>query len=166
MDTANTLRHWRTERDADGLAWLTFDKADASTNTLSAAVLDELRAVLAEFAAAPPKGLIIRSGKDNGFIAGADIEELARIRGLDETIALVKRGWDVFNELSRVRYPSVALIRGFCLGGGLELALACTYRVVIDDPSTRLGLPEVLLGIVPGWGGIKRLPRLIGPPPA
>ena len=81
-------------------------------------------------------------------------------------MAIVRRGWDTFERLASVKYPTLALIKGFCLGGGLELALACRYRVVIDEPGTRLGLPEVLLGIVPGWGGIKRLPRLAGAPAA
>src|ERR1035438_6865394 len=76
------------------------------------------------------------------------------------------RGWDVFNQLAAAPYPTLALIRGFCLGGGMELALACRYRVVVDEPGTRLGLPEGMLGIVPGWGGIKRLPRLTGAPAA
>ncbi len=81
-------------------------------------------------------------------------------------MAIVRRGWDTFERLADVKYPTLALIRGFCLGGGLELALACRYRVVVDEPGTRLGLPEVMLGIVPGWGGIKRLPRLVGAPAA
>jgi 3-hydroxyacyl-CoA dehydrogenase/enoyl-CoA hydratase/3-hydroxybutyryl-CoA epimerase len=159
-------QHWKLERDADGIAWLVFDKAGASTNTLSAEALDELRAVLRELSAAPPKGLIIRSGKDNGFIAGADIQEFERVKTVDDALAIVKRGWDTFNELAAVPYPTLALVRGFCLGGGLELALACRYRVVVDDPGTRLGLPEVMLGIVPGWGGMRRLPRLAGAPAA
>ncbi len=81
-------------------------------------------------------------------------------------LALVKRGWDTFERLANAKYPTLALIRGFCLGGGLELALACRYRVVVDEPGTRLGLPEVMLGIVPGWGGMKRLPSLTGAPAA
>ena len=109
---------------------------------------------------------MIRSGKDNGFIAGADIDDFERVKAVDDAIAIVKRGWDVFNQLAAVPYPTLALIRGFCLGGGLELALACRYRVVVDEPGTRLGLPEVMLGIVPGWGGIRRLPRLAGAPAA
>ena len=161
-----TYRHWRLERDGDGLGWLTFDRADASTNTLSAAVMEELRAMLAELAAAPPRGLVIQSGKDNGFIAGADVDEFGQLESVDDATALVRRGWDLFNELAHAPYPTLALIRGFCLGGGLELSLACRYRVVVDEPETRLGLPEVLLGIVPGWGGIKRLPRMIGAPAA
>src|SRR5450631_857194 len=161
-----TYKNWKLDRDPDGIAWLAFDKAGASTNTLSADVFEELRAVLAELAAAPPKGLVIRSGKDNGFIAGADIDGFTQLKTVDDAIALVQRGWDTYNELAAVPYPTLALVRGFCLGGGLELALACRYRVVVDEPGTRLGLPEVMLGIVPGWGGIKRLPRLTGAPAA
>ena len=161
-----TYLHWSIEREADGLAWLVFDKADSSTNTLSIAVMEELRRVLDELAAAPPTALVIRSGKDNGFIAGADIDEFGLLKSVDDATALVKRGWDTFNQLAAAPYPTLALVRGFCLGGGLELALACRYRVVVDEPGTRLGLPEVMLDIVPGWGGIKRLPRLAGAPAA
>src|SRR5205823_11009174 len=125
-----------------------------------------LRVVLTDLAAKRPKGLVIRSGKENGFIAGADIDEFAELKSVDEAVTLVKRGWDTFALLAAARYPTVALVRGFCLGGGLELALACRYRVVVDEPGTRLGLPEVMLGIVPGWGGIRRLPRLAGAPAA
>jgi 3-hydroxyacyl-CoA dehydrogenase / enoyl-CoA hydratase / 3-hydroxybutyryl-CoA epimerase len=159
-------QHWKLDRDADGIAWLSFDKAGTSTNTLSADVFEELRAMLAELATALPKGLVIRSAKENGFIAGADIDGFTQLKTVDDAIALVKRGWDSYNELAAVPYPTLALIRGFCLGGGLELALACRYRVVVDEPGTRLGLPEVMLGIVPGWGGMRRLPRLTGAPAA
>ncbi len=161
-----SYRNWKIERDAEGIAWLTFDKAGTSTNTLSADVFEELHALLAELATAPPKGLVIQSGKENGFIAGADIDGFTQLKTVDDAIALVKRGWDAYNELAAVPYPTLALIRGFCLGGGLELALACRYRVVVDEPGTRLGLPEVMLGIVPGWGGMRRLPRLAGAPAA
>jgi 3-hydroxyacyl-CoA dehydrogenase/enoyl-CoA hydratase/3-hydroxybutyryl-CoA epimerase len=157
---------WTLARDAEGLAWLAFDRADRTTNTLSRAVLDELMHVLDALDADPPKGLVIRSGKANGFIAGADVDEFANIGDAQQAQALVRHGWDVFDRLANVSYPTLALIRGFCLGGGLELALACRYRVVVDEPSTRLGLPEVMLGIVPGWGGIRRLPKLVGAPAA
>src|SRR6266566_2432725 len=160
------LLHWKLERDADGLGWLTLDKHGSTTNTLAAPVLDELRTVLADLAAHPPKGLVIRSGKENGFIAGADIDEFGELKSVDDAVALVKRGWDTFEQLAAAPYPTLALVRGFCLGGGMELALACRYRVVVDEPGTRLGLPEVMLGIVPGWGGMKRLPRLVGAPAA
>jgi 3-hydroxyacyl-CoA dehydrogenase/enoyl-CoA hydratase/3-hydroxybutyryl-CoA epimerase len=160
------MQHWTITREADGLARLVFDKAGATTNTLSAAALVELNGALDELDRDPPKGLIIASGKANGFIAGADIDEFGEVRNDADAIALVKRGWDTFNRLAAVGYPTLALVRGFCLGGGMELALACRYRVVVDDPATRLGLPEVMLGIVPGWGGITRLPRLTGAPAA
>ena len=161
-----TTRNWTLDRDGGGLGWLTFDRADATTNTLSRDVLAEFNAVLDALDADPPKGLVIRSGKENGFIAGADVAEFGDIQDGDVARALVKRGYDTFERLAAVSYPTLALIRGFCLGGGLELALACRYRVVVDEPGTRLGLPEVMLGIVPGWGGIKRLPKLIGAPAA
>jgi 3-hydroxyacyl-CoA dehydrogenase/enoyl-CoA hydratase/3-hydroxybutyryl-CoA epimerase len=160
------MQHWTITREADGLATLTLDRAGTSTNTLSAAVLDELSQVLDELDRDPPKGLIVRSGKDNGFIAGADIEEFGEIATEEGAIALVRRGLDVFDRLAKVSYPTLALIRGFCMGGGLELALACRYRVAVDEPGTRLGLPEVMLGIVPAWGGMMRLPKLTGAPAA
>jgi 3-hydroxyacyl-CoA dehydrogenase/enoyl-CoA hydratase/3-hydroxybutyryl-CoA epimerase len=160
------MQHWKISRDADGTATLTFDKAHATVNTLSAAVLAELNEALDALDGDPPKGLIIRSGKASGFIAGADVEEFGDVKDDAGALAIVKRGWDAFERLAHVGYPTLALVRGFCLGGGLELALACRYRVVVDEPGTRLGLPEVMLGIVPGWGGIKRLPRLAGAPAA
>jgi len=160
------MEHWTLVRDADGLAQVTFDKAGSATNTLSQAALSELNDALDQLDREPPKGLVIRSGKASGFIAGADIEEFGDIRDAAVARALVERGVTTFDRLAKLPYPTLALIRGFCLGGGLELALACCYRVVVDEPSTRLGLPEVMLGIVPAWGGIKRLPKLIGAPAA
>src|SRR5215831_14389677 len=160
------MQHWTLTHDPDGLAWLVFDRAGASANTLGAPVLAEFNEVLDVLDRDPPRGLVIASGKANGFIAGADVDEFTQICDEAGAIALVKRGWDTFERLAAVKYPTVALLRGFCLGGGLELALACRYRVVVDEPGTRLGLPEVMLGIVPGWGGIRRLPRLAGAPAA
>ncbi|MBU0750705.1 MAG: enoyl-CoA hydratase/isomerase family protein [Gammaproteobacteria bacterium] len=160
------LKHWKLDRDADGLAWATLDKADAAANTLSSAVTDELAQLLDHLEQEPPKGLVFRSGKAAGFIAGADIEEFSSLDSAEGTRALVARGWDLFNRLAGVAYPTLALIRGHCLGGGLELSLACRYRIVVDEPGTKLGLPEVMLGIVPGWGGMKRLPERIAAPAA
>ena len=163
-------KHWRLERDAEGLAWLRFDKAGESTNTFSSDAMEELRSLLAELTGAAgdhrPKGLVILSAKDSGFIAGADVHEFTKIASPDDAIRLVRRGWDAFNELAAAPFPTLALIKGFCMGGGLELALACTYRIAVDDPGTRLALPEVMLGIVPGWGGMRRLPKAIGAPAA
>src|SRR5664279_4724080 len=102
----SSLLHWKLERDAGGLAWLTFDKDGATTNTLSAAAMDELRTALADLAAQPPKGLVIRSGKENGFIAGADIDEFGELKTVGDAVALVKRGWDTFELLANAPYPT------------------------------------------------------------
>ncbi|HLX27751.1 MAG TPA: 3-hydroxyacyl-CoA dehydrogenase NAD-binding domain-containing protein [Casimicrobiaceae bacterium] len=158
------MQNWTLTRDADGIARLTFDKAGATTNTLSKAAIVELNQTLDALDADPPTGLVIRSGKPSGFIAGADVDEFDEIGDAAGVRAILARGMGTFGRIARLPYPTLALIRGFCLGGGLELALACRYRVVVDEPSTRLGLPEVMLGIVPGWGGIKRLPKLVGAP--
>jgi 3-hydroxyacyl-CoA dehydrogenase / enoyl-CoA hydratase / 3-hydroxybutyryl-CoA epimerase len=161
-----SLRHWRLARDADGLAWLTFDRADERVNTLSADAMRELGAVLDALDAEPPRGLVIESGKSGGFIAGADIAEFGRVSDADGARLLVARGWDLFNRLAAVPWPTCALVRGFCVGGGTELALACRFIVAVDEPGTRFSLPEVMLGIVPGWGGMLRLPARIGAPAA
>ena len=164
--TALELRHFRIRLDEAGIAWLTVDCADTSVNRLSTEVLEEFSRVLDRFDAQRPAGLIIHSGKDSGFIAGADIGEFGDLNEPAAVQQLLQRGWDVFNRLATVRYPTLALIHGHCLGGGLELALACRYRLAVEDPDTRLGLPEVMLGIFPGWGGMKRLPEVIGAPAA
>jgi len=160
---ASHFRHWKSETDLDGIVWLSFDKADASTNVLSAEVMTELDRIFDELAAKPPRGLVIRSAKDSGFIAGADVEEFTKLKDADDAMRLVKRGWDLYNKLAALPFPTLALVNGFCMGGGVELALACRYRVAVDQPGTRFALPEVMLGILPAWGGIMRLPRLVGP---
>jgi 3-hydroxyacyl-CoA dehydrogenase/enoyl-CoA hydratase/3-hydroxybutyryl-CoA epimerase len=157
------MRHWNLTRDAHGIAWMRLDTADASMNKLSAEVLAEFSAQLDEFDLKPPSGMIIQSAKDSGFIAGADVEEFKVLDKPQQAQEIIARGWHLFNRLAAVPYPTLSLIRGICLGGGLEISLACRYRIAVDEPATRLGLPEVLLGIVPGWGGMMRLPRLIGP---
>ena len=155
-------RHWRLATDAEGIAWATLDKAGEAANSLSAAVLDELSAILDGFERNPPRALIFRSGKSAGFIAGADITEFSALDTPDKALALIERGWTLFNRLAGVPYPTLALVRGHCLGGGLELALACRYLLAVDEPGTKLALPEVMLGIFPGWGGMLRLPQRIG----
>lgn len=157
------MRHWNLTRDAHGIAWMRLDTAGASMNKLSAEVLAEFSAQLDEFDLKPPSGMIIQSAKDSGFIAGADVEEFKVLDKPQQAQEIIARGWHLFNRLAAVPYPTLSLIRGICLGGGLEISLACRYRIAVDEPATRLGLPEVLLGIVPGWGGMMRLPRLIGP---
>jgi 3-hydroxyacyl-CoA dehydrogenase/enoyl-CoA hydratase/3-hydroxybutyryl-CoA epimerase len=156
-------RHWRYTSDKDNLVWLTFDKAGESTNTFCADAIAELSTILQEIAAAKPRALIIRSGKASGFIAGADIKDFAAAQRVEDGMAIIRRGWDMFHAVAALPFPTVAMVNGFCMGGGVELALACRYRVALDDPKTRFALPEVMLGILPAWGGIKYLPRLVGP---
>ena len=156
------LRHWKLETDSDNLAWLTFDRAGATTNTFSSEALRELGQVVDHLRAMPPKGLAILSAKENGFAAGADIEEFTKIASAEEAMAFLVLGNEVFDKVEALAFPTVAMVHGFCMGGGTELALACRYRVMDDGPKTRMGLPEVMLGIVPGWGGAKRMPQLIG----
>ena len=153
---------WRLERGDEGIATLTIDRPGGSANTLGQPVLLELEARLAELAAAPPTGLIIRSGKPSGFIAGADIREFTSFKNATEALAHIKVGQRVFAQLEALPCPSVAAIAGFALGGGLELALACTYRIGVNDSRLSLGLPEVQLGIHPGFGGTVRAVRLLG----
>ncbi|MDB5800047.1 MAG: crotonase [Rhodocyclales bacterium] len=158
-----SLRHWHLRRDGQGIAWATIDVADSAANTLGSEVLREFAQVLDVLEAEPPKGMVIQSGKAAGFIAGADLDEYSKIGDVAGIKVIVARNWALFNRLEAVTWPTLALIRGHCMGGGLELSLACVYRIAIDEPATRMALPEVMLGITPGWGGMLRLPRTIGP---
>ncbi len=161
-DAKTLLKHWRWEQDRQGLAWLTFDKRGESANTFSREALEELDAALEAIRLAAPKGLVIRSAKE-GFVAGADVEEFTRFKSSEEAMSFVRLGWDVFRKLRDLRFPTTAMVNGFCMGGGVELALACRYRVALEDPKTRFALPEVMLGILPAWHGVQWLPRLVGP---
>jgi 3-hydroxyacyl-CoA dehydrogenase/enoyl-CoA hydratase/3-hydroxybutyryl-CoA epimerase len=154
--------HFRAETDADNIVWLYFDKADGTTNVLNAEVFEQLDQQLQTITAQNPRGLVILSDKPNGFIAGADITAFTRVKSKKQALEFLRMGQDVFNRLEALSFPTVALIHGFCLGGGTELSLACRYRVTRDDPGTRLGLPEVKLGIHPGWGGSARMVPLLG----
>ncbi|MEP6938437.1 MAG: 3-hydroxyacyl-CoA dehydrogenase NAD-binding domain-containing protein [Rudaea sp.] len=154
--------HWKTDIGADGILVLTFDRADASVNAFNRDVLDELAQITERLSFEPPQGLVIRSGKADGFIAGADIREFELFEKQGRVLANIENGQRVFQSIARLRCPTVAAIHGFCMGGGTEIALACRYRVASRDPKTRIGLPEINIGIIPGWGGTARLPRLIG----
>ena len=158
--------NWALQIDADRIAWLTCDMAGASANVLSGEVVRELAEKLKEVAALLPVGMIVQSGKRNGFIAGADIKEFLGIRSPAQGYELVRAGQSVMQQLEDLPFPTVAAVRGFALGGGLELALACTYRVGADEAALSLGLPEVLLGIHPGFGGTVRGVQLMGARPA
>lgn len=163
---SSTPQHWRFETDPERIAWLTFDLQGSSTNTLGSAAMRQLNERLAEIEASSPRGVVIRSAKDSGFVAGADISEFTGLTDLEQAYRLVRTGQQVFDRIEALPVPTVAAIHGFALGGGLELALACDYRVAADDGKLNLGLPEVLLGIHPGFGGTVRAPRLIGAPAA
>ncbi len=156
------MKHWQIENDAHGYCWLTLNRADSSTNTLGAEVLEEFDSCLTNFSKELPKGLVIKSGKKNGFIAGADISEFLELSTEEEAYQEIRKVQKIFDKLAALPIPTVAMINGFCLGGGLELSLACKYRVALDDPKTKIGLPEVMLGVQPGWGGSVRLPHVIG----
>jgi 3-hydroxyacyl-CoA dehydrogenase/enoyl-CoA hydratase/3-hydroxybutyryl-CoA epimerase len=155
-----SFRHWRVQEE-ENIATVSFDADGSSANTLSQDALDEFAKILDRLGALELEGLIIRSAK-SGFIVGADINEFRQVGDSARAADLARAGQHIFERIARLPFPSVAVIHGNCLGGGLELALACTYRVARDDEGTRLGLPEVRLGIHPGFGGTVRLPRLIG----
>jgi 3-hydroxyacyl-CoA dehydrogenase/enoyl-CoA hydratase/3-hydroxybutyryl-CoA epimerase len=155
-------KHWRIETDASNIAWLCIDKADGSANVLSGPVLRELANIIEPFSVTPPAGIVIHSGKQNGFVMGADINEFTTIKTPDEAYQLIRLGQQVMDAVEAIPCPSVAAINGFALGGGLELALACRYRIAIKNDKPILGLPEVQLGIHPGFGGTVRTVRISG----
>lgn len=153
-------------RDPDGLFWIRFDDPDRPVNVLSDAAMQALEEVLRAAAEPGLRGVVLASGKPGVFLAGADIKLFETVRTAAEGAELARRGRNIFQKLADLPVPTVALVSGACLGGGLELALSCDWRVAADDSKTRLGLPEVQLGIIPGLGGTQRLPRLVGIPAA
>src|SRR5512147_3146805 len=151
------------EIDKDGIAVLTFDLPGEKVNKLTTPAMQELDVLLDELASKREiRALVFRSGKEGSFIVGADIAEIRGITDAATAERLALRGHAVMNKLESLPFPTVAAIHGPCMGGGLELALACSYRVVSNDQKTALALPEVRLGIIPGFGGTQRLPRLVG----
>ena len=160
-DASGPYRHFRLTRDSDGIAWLLFDREGASANTLSADVMEEFDAVLAALESQRPTGLVIRSAKKSGFIAGADVNEFRGATDPQPVETAIGRAHAVIDRLEALKIPTVAVIHGFCLGGGLEVALACQSRIAIDG--ARFGFPEVLLGLHPGLGGTARFTRLVNP---
>jgi 3-hydroxyacyl-CoA dehydrogenase/enoyl-CoA hydratase/3-hydroxybutyryl-CoA epimerase len=159
-------RHCRAELRPDGIVVITLDRADKPVNAMAQAVIDELGQLVERIAIEPPVGVIFVSAKPGGFSPGADIGEFERFFAQGITADAIGNGHKVFSRIAALRCPTVAAIHGHCFGGGMELSLACRYRVAVDAPETRLGLPEVKLGIHPGWGGLARLPHLIGAPEA
>lgn len=159
-------RHWRLEYDMDQVCWLTLDREGESTNSLSREVLLELESIVDTFEKTPPRGVVLQSGKKHSFVVGADVREFDGVSNPQEAAASIRDVHTLFNRIEALPFPMVVTIEGYCLGGGLELALSCHYRIAKNDESTRLGFPEVRLGIYPGFGGSARTTRLLGGPRA
>ena len=153
--------HWWFERDSDDVAWLILDKKDASANVLSEDVLKELGEIVTELENKTPKGVVVRSVKASGFCMGADISEFSELSSETEVVDKLTDAHRVVDRFEALSCPTVAVIHGSCLGGGLELALACHYRLAV--PGAKLGFPEIQLGLHPGLGGTERLTRLVDP---
>lgn len=150
------------ERDREGGVVLKLDVPDRAVNVFNRRVLSDLDGALDAAAQSKAPLLLVRSGKNSGFIAGADLREFLAIEDSASAEAISATGQRLFAKLAALPMPTVAAIHGPCLGGGLEFALACDYRMVFDKKNTQLGLPEVELGLLPAWGGTQRLPRIVG----
>lgn len=154
---------WHSEKSDNGTLVVTIDRKDRPVNALSRSIMEELRELIGSIRSdASIQGVLFRSGKPGVFIAGADITEFEDLTDKAAASEVSEFGQQVFQELEDLQVPTVALISGACLGGGLEFALACQYRIASTHEKTKLGLPEVQLGLLPGWGGTVRLPREIG----
>ena len=155
------LKHWKIKQSEDGIVWLGLDQAGSSTNVLSHDVTLELAKIVSEIEADSPTGVIFHSLKKSGYIAGADVTEFTNLGDEDEAHEYIREAQTLFDRIENLSCPTLAMINGFCLGGGTELSLACRYRIACDNEKTKLGLPEVKLGIHPGFGGTVRvLPRM------
>ncbi len=159
-------KNWHIETDATNIAWLHLDKAGSKANLLAGDVIEELGSILDSLKTSVPQAIIIVSDKQDSFIFGADIKEFTRLDNLSQATAFLQRGHDLMNKLAAMPCTTVCMVHGICLGGGTELALACDYIVASDHTATRLGLPEIKLGIHPGYGGTARSIKRCGPLPA
>ncbi len=155
-------QHWKLETDESGIAWLCLDKADAKANVLSSEVIRELDELLGTIASKPPQGLVMYSGKPGSFIMGADINEFGDFGSADEVAQLGKLGQQVFLKIQALACPTVVAINGVCLGGGLEISMMFDYRIGPPGDSRVFGLPEVKLGLHPGFGGTVRAVQICG----
>lgn len=161
-----TTTAFTLEVDRNGVGWLTFDQPGSRVNLLNSDTMAQLDRLLSELESRIANGrlvaAVVRSGKPGRFIAGAEVSEIAGLSGAAEAHAKSREGQRIFRRLDRLRVPTVAAVDGACVGGGAELILACDWRIVSDRGATRIGFPEVRLGILPGFGGTVRLPRLVG----
>ena len=153
-----------TTKNIEGaeIAILTFDLPGEKVNKLSTPVMGELKAHIEKLKTSSYKMVVFKSAKPKIFIAGADIEEIKNLVTREQVENAVRQGQDIFNLIEDLPMPTMALVNGACAGGGCELILSCDYRIATEDSSTRIGLPETQLGILPGFGGSIRLPRTIG----
>lgn len=164
---ATETKHWSFHTDIENIGWLTINSPGGSVNTLSREAIMELETLVARFEdlanSGELVGVVLLSGKDSGFIAGADVSEFDAMSDFSVLPEALRRTHQLFARIENLKIPFVAGIHGFCLGGGLELALACHYRIAVNDDKTRIGFPEVNLGIFPGFGGTGRSIRQAGP---
>jgi 3-hydroxyacyl-CoA dehydrogenase/enoyl-CoA hydratase/3-hydroxybutyryl-CoA epimerase len=163
QDNPNSTNNWKIENDENNISWLHFDTADASANLLSQAAIKELDDILKAFEKKPPQALIILSDKKDSFIFGADIKEFTALDNKEQALAFMHKGHALMDRLEAMPCPTVSMIHGLCFGGGTELSLACDYIVASDDKKTKIGLPEIKLGIHPGYGGTARSIERCGP---
>jgi 3-hydroxyacyl-CoA dehydrogenase/enoyl-CoA hydratase/carnithine racemase len=155
--------HFSVENDTQGVTTVSLSVAGRAMNVLDWAVMNELDRVISEIeASTTTRAVLFRSHKESGFLAGADVHGIAKIASHEEVLRLIAFGQGMFKRIEQLKVPTIAVIHGPCLGGGLEWALACDFRLARNNSSTQLGLPEIKLGLIPGWGGTQRLPRLIG----
>jgi 3-hydroxyacyl-CoA dehydrogenase/enoyl-CoA hydratase/3-hydroxybutyryl-CoA epimerase len=155
-------RNWRLDSDLDDICWLTIDRESESANSLSRDVFTELEQIVTRLEQNPPRGLILQSGKSGSFIVGADVREFDQVQSAAEAEAFIREAHALLDRVEALPFPTAVIIEGYCLGGGLEVALCFDYRIARNDESTRLGYPEVKLGIYPGFGGSARTTRQIG----
>lgn len=156
------FKHWRISHDRDNILYARLDRAGERVNALSRDVLEEFEQLIALAERETPRGLVLMSGKSTGFVFGADVREFDGFTSADDVTREINRVHEMFNRLEKLDCITVAAIEGYCLGGGLEMSLACNYRIAKDVPSTRLGFPEIQLGIFPGFGGSARSVRVMG----
>ena len=150
------FKHWRLSTDIDNVLWLSIDREGENANSLSLEVLAELGAIVDQLEANAPAGLVLQSGKPGSFIVGADVREFDDYKDAELASDGISQVHRLFNRIEALPFPKVVIIDGFCLGGGLELSLAFDYRIASNVEHTRLGFPEIKLGIYPGFGGSAR----------
>jgi len=162
MAASHSYQHWSLAHDADGIAWLTIDRGDEKVNSLGTAVLSELDTILTGLESSKPTGLVLMSGKPGSFIVGADVREFDATREVSVLEENVRKVHGLFQRIEDLPFPTVVAFEGYCLGGGLELALCFDWRIALDAEHTRIGFPEVNLGIYPGFGGSGRAISAMG----